>query len=420
MSVTQVIAKNTLHQFVGKFITMAITILTTALVTRIYGVEGYGAFNLIITFPAIFYIIADFGFNAIGTRDLTKDESKIGEYLGTIFLLRVLISFILILIATVIILFLPYTNFIRLGIFLSLFTILTTTLFSTANIGFQVKLRYDLSRTALVAGSLVILILVSVFSFFRTNLILVSFSYVIAGVVNTVLAFYFLKGLGIIPQFKFNKELAKKLTLTSIPLGLMFIFSQINFKTDAIFLSFLKLPATYGLNNIETVGVYGLAYKVFEVSLIVPTFFMNAVYPIMVKRYSEDKKLFMNTFKKSMLSLFAAGVCFAVFGFLFSDLIIFILGGQGFSYSAMVLKILLGGIFIFYLTQPVAWFIVTLNGEKYLPYIYLVAAILNVSLNLIFISKYSFFASAHITWISELFILSLLSLTALKLYKKSQ
>ena len=45
-STTNKIAKNTIYQMVGKFISMSITMLAVVIVTRSYGREGYGAFSL--------------------------------------------------------------------------------------------------------------------------------------------------------------------------------------------------------------------------------------------------------------------------------------------------------------------------------------------------------------------------------------
>lgn len=421
MSASSLVAKNTLNQFLGKFVTMAVSIVVTALVTRIYGVSGYGIFNIIVSFPALFFIIVDFGYNAIGTRELSKDESKIGIVLGNILILRTVIFIFIFALIFLVLQFLPYTTFIKTGIILSSLTIFTTTLFSTANIGFQVRLRYDFSRLALSIGSLFLLVWIVLFSWFKSNLIILSFGYILGGFVSAISAFYFLKLLKIIPKIKFDKNLCKYLTYSSFSIGLMFIFSQINFKMDSILLSFLNLPPTFGLSNVEAVGIYGIAYKVFEVSLIVPTFFMNSVYPLMIKKNLESFENLVDVAKKSSLFLLAVGFIASIAGFFLSDFFIKLIAGSGFGLSSSVLKILFSGLFIFYITQPMSWFIVTLGKEKLLPYVYFLAAVLNIVLNVLFIPKFSFFASAYITWISELFIALMLLAICIKIYReKSQ
>ncbi len=418
MSERKVVAKNTIFQFLGKLVTMLVTMGVTAAVTRFYGVEGYGIFSLIAGFPALFYIISDFGFNAIATRDLSVKESSISEYLGNIILIRVVICLVLFALASIILLAFNYPIGVKVGILFGLLTIFTSALYSTSNIGFQVKLRYDLSNLANSLGSLVVPLIIFLMIYYKAPIYYIGLANVISGIVVAVLCYYFLSKLSIIPKLKFDQKLVTGLFNSSLPIGLMFIFSQINFKADSIMLSVLPLPSELGLSNIQAVGIYGLPYKIFEVALVVPTFFMNSIYPIMVRHYSQSKAKLMQTFKKVMLILFAAGVMCGVVGIAFSDFAISVLGGSGFGPSVDVLKILLGFMFIFYLSQPIAWLIVTLGGQKHLPYIYLTASVVNLSLNYILIPKYSFFASANITWISELVILILLSLAAKKLVSK--
>lgn len=419
MSNTKIIAHNTIYQLLGKIVTMSVTMISTALITRFYGAEGYGAVSLMIGFPALFYMVADFGLNAIATRELSIEDRDINNYLGNIVLIRLLLSVVLMICASFILLFLPYSHFVKFGVMVGLLSILTTCMIATANIGFQVKLRYDLSNIANSIGSLLFLIIVVVVLYLKVSIIFIVFGFVVNGLVNALFSFYFLTKLKIKPIFSYDTKIIKDLLLNSVPLGLMFVFSQINFKADSILLSFLPLPKFLNLNNIESVGIYTLPYKIFEVSLVIPTFFMNSVYPIMVKRYSVGKDQLFKIFRKSLVFLFLAGIFCGISGLVFSDWVIEIFGGREFSQSAFVLKTLLAFVFIFYLTQPLAWLIVTLKGQKYLPYIYLFAAIVNLVLNILFIPAYSFYASAFVTWISELVILILLGITARLLWVRA-
>ena len=171
------------------------------------------------------------------------------------------------------------------------------------------------------------------------------------------------------------------------------------------------------MSGLESVAVYGLAYKVFEVLLVIPTFVMNSVYPVFVHHLVVGKKALLSTFFKVLSVTFVIGILMSFATAFFAPQIIKVLGGTPFIQSSDVLKILMLGLVIFYLTQPVSWFIVTLNGQKYLPVVYLLSAVFNVSLNLYFIPKYSFYASSYITWLSELLILILLCVFAHKVWK---
>ena len=424
-STSKKVASNTIYQLIGKVVSMSITILTTVIVTRAYGREGFGEFNLMQNFPALFFIIVDFGINAIATREISQDWEKSVKYFVNVLFLRVVISILFILFCIISLQFFPYSVLLKFGIYLSLFLILTQALFTTTNIIFQAKLRYDLSTIGYIFGSILILIFVLIFTVLKLPVYLVNFSYVIGGIGAFLINLFFvrkvLKESGkdlIISKDLIDIDLIKLLLVQTLPLGLMFIFSQINFKADSILISIMRLPSEYNLNNTESVAIYGLPYKIFEVSLVVPTFFMNAAYPILVRHMMEGKIKLKNTFFKSITILAGMGISASILGIILAPLAVEILGGSQFSQSVEVLKILFLGLVVFYLTQPLSWLIVTLGRQKFLPYIYLVSAVFNVSANIYFIPRYSFYASSVITWISELLILFMLLFFTHKAWKE--
>ncbi len=415
---TKKIASNTIYQIIGKVISMCVTVFATVLITRSYGRELYGEYSLMQTWPALFFIIVDFGINAIATREISKDESLAEKYLGNIIKIRVAFSLILMLILGIVVAFFPYSAHLKFGIILSLLLILGQALYATTNIIFQVKLRYDLSTIGYLLGYAVILVLLGLCAYFKADIILVSMTYVVGGVVVYIANMYFIKKLGVVPDYTIDKTVVSYLLLTSLPLGIMFVFSQINFKADSIMLSVLSLPKAYGLSNNDSVALYALPYKIFEVSLVIPTFFMNSVYPILVRHMTEGKERLKNTFVRSFAFLLAFGLFSGVVGALFAPLLIKLLGGSEFTQSVLVLQILLSGMVLYFLTQPLSWLIVTLGRQKYLPYIYLISAAFNLTANYIFIPKYSIYASAVITHVSELIILIMLTFVAIKSWKE--
>jgi len=411
------VASNTVYQIIGKLISMSITMLAVVIITRSYGRDGYGAFSLMQSWPALFFVIVDFGINAIAAKDVTEDWSKAGKYLGNILIIRFLFSLFLILVISLSLNFFPYTPDLRNGIRLGLFLLITQSLFSTTNIFFQAKLRYDYSTISYIGGYVLILILVLIFSYLRLSVTWVNFSYVIGGLLTFILSLYFVSKMGIKPDFSLDKKIWKYLISSALPIGIMFVFSQMSFKEDALMLSFLKLPPSYGLNNTESVAVYALPYKVFEVMLVVPTFFMNSVYPVLVNHMIEGEQKLKKTFTRAIYFLIGSGLVIGLLGIAFSSLAMKILGGEEFYQSTGVLNILSGGLFIFYLTSPISWLIVTLGYQKYLPWIYFVSFSFNLIMNFIFIPKYSFYAASWITVLSELIVLILLIIFARKSWR---
>ena len=415
---TKIIAQNTIYQIFGKIFSLGITVLTTLIIARTYGLEDYGSFSLMQNWPALFFIVIDFGLNAIATKELSKNYENANRYFWSILYLRSLVSLVLIVALAILIQFLPYSGWLKYGIFLSLFLILTQAFYATANIIFQVNLRYDLSTISYMFGYCVIFLFILGLAYVKADVLWISFAYVIGGLITFLINLKFISGLGIGIAPMFDAQLSKYLIIQALPLGLMFLFSQVNFKSDSLLISIMDLPKNIGLNNTESVAVYSLPYKVFEVGMVVPTFLMNSVFPVLVRKMTEGREQLLKLFYKTIVFLAVSGVVGGIAGVLMAPYIIDVLGGSEFHQSALVLQILLSGIFLYFITQPIAWLIVTLDKQIYLPYVYLIGAIFNLSANIFFIPKYSFYASAFITHTSELLILFMLIFVARKAWKQ--
>jgi len=417
------IASNTFFQLASKVITMTITFALTIIISREYGSYGYGLFTLFQSFPVLFYMVADFGLNAIGTREISRNLKDINKIFNNVLFLRIFLSLVLVIVSIITTLFLYEDVNIRFGLILGALIIVSQTLVSTSNIIFQIKLRYDLSSLSNVISYIFLLVSVLLLVENRVDVAILNFIYVLASFIAFIINIYLLKRFDIRIDLNISRSYLKELMVMSWPLGLMFIFSQINFKADSIMLSLLKLP-DLGLNNIQTVGVYGLPYKIFEVLLVVPTFIMNSAYPVLLDSYNLNIKKFKNNFIKTVLVMSLIGSLVSLLGYIFIsnfltlDLIEKIFGSE-FSYSKQLLLILISGIFVFFISQPLSWFMVIRDKQKILPLIYAVSAVFNVSLNYYLIPKYSFIASAYLTWISEGVILLLLLIFTFKYWPRN-
>lgn len=408
----RLIASNTFYQLISKFITMSITFALTYLISKNYGAYGYGLFAIFQSFPALFYIISDFGLNAIGALEISKNEKKGGEVLSNILVLRLILSLLLIIVCLILAFYLYPNEELRFGIALGSLIIIAQTLVATTNIIYQLKLRYDISALTNVISYIFILIGALYLINNQVSVVYLNFLYVVATFLAFGLNFYLLRKFDIKLNVRFQPKYLKKLMILSWPLGLMFVFSQINFKADSILLSILPIP-NLGLTNIETTGVYALPYKIFEVMLVLPTFLMNSAYPLLLKSMQESFEKLKNNFRKTIFYMLGIGgvsslVLFSGVWFMLTPDLISLIFDSEFIYSRDILLILFSGIFLFFLTQPLAWFLVIIEKQKYLPFIYGFSAILNVSLNYLFIPQYSFYASSVITLITEAVILTLL------------
>lgn len=385
------VAKNTLSQLIGRAISSLSMIAVSLLIARRFGSVGYGDFIKITTYVGFFYLFADYGLNAIAIQR-SADVWRV--LLG----LRLFMGVVLSVVSIGIISIMPhgfdqgYTDFVRLGIYLLTPAIVVQAVITTANAYFQKKLRYDYSAAAQVVGSVVMVITaftLSVISAIDGPLMGV-ISLLAGGVVTMAVS------LGIIVfQIRTIRPVVsmdeyRSLFTSATPLGLALIFNLVYFHADSVILALTR--------STQEVGIYGLAFKVFELPLVVPIFFMNATYPILLK--TQHKK---RVFTTSLAFLFASSLCIAVALWVLAPLVTFI--KPEFIQSIVPLRILLIGLPVFFVSGLLMWFLIAERLGKTLLAIHGVAMVGNIMANVLLIPTYGVMAAAWITVGSEFFVL---------------
>ena len=402
------IAANTFYQLLGKGFSILTNILIVALITRSLGVALFGDYILATTVPAFLYFLADFGLNAIFLREVSHDNHHTQKF-GSLFTLRLGLAALAIILGLGYAFLYPHNEILRLAIVLSLTTVFFQAAFTSLNALFQHNLRYDLSVVATIFSHVVGAGL-TVWGYLQGFGLLYfvatwAFSYLILFLGS----FLFSQKLPEGPRLTWDGKWARRLLTLSLPLGLMMVFSQVNFTADVFLLN--------ALDSSEAVGIYRLGYKVFENILPIPLFFVNALYPVMLADHKQSLAALIRRLKQSLGLLLLAAFVLILVTVPLSSFIIRILGGTDFGDASLVLQLLAFSLPLFFVTAPLQWFLITVGKDKVLPAIYAVAALLNVSLNWLFIPRYSYFASIFATIFSELVILVLLGF-AYWLFKK--
>ena len=385
----KVVAFNTLSQLIGKAIGAATTFAVTFLVARQLGAAGYGDFVKITTYVAFFYLLADFGINAIFLQHETRESWP------ALVVLRFVGGVALMATSLIILTLLPgsatqgYTPMVRLGILLFSPTIFLQGFITSANAIFQKKLRYDLAAWAIFFGSIATLLLL----WNPTNLLLVIGAVAAGALVTTIFSLTFASRL--VGHIRFSPSLGqmKRLLIPSIPLGITLLFNLVYFRADSVVIT-LTRPTT-------EVGIYGLAYKVFEVVLVFPTFFMNAVYPLMLDTRYQFKTILRNSIIflliTSLVSLIAVWFAAPLLPLIKSD----------FAPGIAALRVLSLGLPFFFVTSATMWALIALKKQLALVAVYGVSMLINLVGNILLVPSHGFMAAAWLTVICEGLVLVL-------------
>lgn len=418
--ISRKVAFNTLAQVIEKVITLILSLVAAALITRSLGRAGYGDYSLARNFMLLFTLGVDFGLNAIVVREIIRDKSLRQKHLGNLISLRLLLSTLFVLVGLGLLCLTPYSQEVEQAAVITLLILFPWGLRSAFNALFQAKLRYELSAASCVLGQLISLILIIIGVTRGLGLLFLVAAGLAGSLVSILLAALWAGKLGLEFKLGGDRRLWRRLLVAALPLGLMLGFTQISAKSDLFLLSLLPLPEKLGLSSRETVGVYSFAHQIFQNAVILPTFFMNAFFPVMVVDHKEDWGRFFRRLKKATIALFGISVLGAVVGFVLAPWIVSTIAGRGFDHSVVALRTLFLGLPFFYLTSPLQWFLVTVGKERVLPFVYGVAAGLNVTLNLIFIPRFSYQASAVAVLVTEAFVLIALAMFSWRFRSESR
>ncbi len=399
MSNKKIIALNTASQFIGKGVSGIITFVISIILAKALGVDGYGNFTKITTYVAFFYLFCDFGLN-VAYLQLSAEHASPGLR-HSLFTLRTLMGLILMFLTMSLLIVLPgsmtqgYSLVVKMGIILFIPSILCQSLITTTNVFFQERLKYELATYALIAGSLLTLLLVYISSLFFSSTQFL-FAFVTAnllGIATTAFVALVLvkKTIGTVKLLWKTTEM-RQLFFTALPLGITLIFNVIYFHADSFILTITR--------STTEVGIYGLAYKFFEFTLVLPTFFMNAALPLLFQAYSQkNAHVFHARIAKSLWLLSFSSIVIASLGWIAAPLLQYI--RPEFTQSTIPLKILLLGLPFFYVSNITMWILVIKKLRVQLLSIYGISMIANVILNVYFIPTYGYIAAAWITVISE-------------------
>jgi O-antigen/teichoic acid export membrane protein len=403
---------NTLAQLFAKLVTTGTTLLVTYLISKNLGTIGLGEFFAATSYVALFYLLADFGINAVFTKKINGVENQeliretqdyqLTHLFKNLLSLRLILGILVMFVAISFLAFLGYPTTVKVAIIFASVLILNQALFMTANAIFQIKLQYAYSAAAEVFGGLLSLLLVYLFTRTQIGILPIIFAYIIGGLGRALLGLVLARRLAGGIGLGGDTHIWKALFLSSLPLGIMAIFVQIMVNIDKVILALVPLSSDLGYSNIQAVGIYGLAFKFFDVALVLPTYAMNAAFPIFVKTESKNRGELLAIAKKIGLVLVGLGILFSILGFFLTPFILSLFNqGEDLQGSITTLRILLFGLPLFYLSALLVWLSVALNRQKWLIIVYLLAALVNIGLNLRFIPTVGYLASAWITLLSE-------------------
>lgn len=378
----------------GRVIRILTETLVGILVARYLGPSQYGLMNYVISYVAIFSIIATFGLENIEIRELSNPNCSKEQILGTAFGLRLIFSFTAIICIGVIlsicnedaessILILVYS----ISIALSPFNVIRN--YFTSIVMNKYIVITEIARCLVGASIKIVLLLLHAPLIFFIVALTFDFFLVAGGYVSA-----YSEKIGAIKAWSFNRLLAKKLILESFPLLLSGAAVIIYQRIDQVIIKSL-------IDN-ESVGYFSVAAKFSELILFVPLVMSQTVVPLLVKEINTDKNSYQQ--KKQYfvdVVLWTSIVCSVVLSLLAYPLIRFTFGIQYLA-AVPVLHIIAFKAVGSALSDTGGQIIIIEGKQKYVVIRNIVGCILCITSNYLLIPYFGIVGSAWATIITVL------------------
>ncbi|MHC2995240.1 MAG: flippase [Candidatus Atribacteria bacterium] len=398
------IVKNTFSLTISNLIGQFFTVISTVYLAKVLGAGGFGRIIFAQSIIVYFGLITDFGLRTVGVREVAKNRDEIKKYISNLLALKFILattSFILLLI------FLFFINKpIDYKILIALFGLTLFPQIILLDWAFEGTEQMEFVGIARIVRPILYLLFVLLFVKKLHDLIdvpLINLGSSLA--VAILLGYIFYKNYGGF-KLSFNLKFWKKLIIMALPLGLSAFLLQINSNIDIIMLGFMK-------SDIE-VGWYGAAYKIILFLIGFSGYFGIAIFPTMSRYYQESKEKLKKLIYYACKVTTFLGLPIAVGGVILAPKIITLVYGNNFQESILVFQILLGYLFLSYVMAPFFFLLQASGKMKYFLNTAIVAAITNISLNIILIPRYGIIGAAIATVISNLVIFIMLYLYSVR------
>lgn len=392
-STTKKIAKNFSWLASGELTSRGINFLTNVYIARVLGAASFGLISFAQAFMTYLILLVDSGLTIFGTREIAQSKNNSAHLISNLLVLRFLIA-ALSFTATLILLFiLPLSTQMRLlfiGTFLFVF-------YRALNVdwAFQGLEKMEWIAAAKICFASISLILVFILVKASQDLLKVPFIISISGILTSLILLFILY-----KQFSLIKPRIDRANwwiylAESVPLGISAFLSQLYGNSDTILLGFMRSP--------EIVGYYSAAYKIFLALLAFLGLWQNTAFPIMTKRFRQDKlsaQRFLNKYIRITLLFIVPIVILIAF---LSPYIIKIIYGGIYAPSSIALQIL---IFSAVATAISGFYslliLIPLGKSREVLYGVSIGAIANLFLNLILIPFFSYIGSSVATLLTEI------------------
>lgn len=373
------------------------------------GPYEFGRFSYAFSYANIFGAVFDIGLTTIIIREFAKN-SKNEIDLSYIFIFKAIIGIFITLILFLVSIFVIKDIGLHYIVIITCLFFVLTELTGTIFALYRARQKMQLEAIVKIAqGSVLIISFFGLFYFYK-NIFSLAYSYLLSALLPLIAVLWFvIKSKGaifnnIIINYKCISIIKKYLKM-SLPVALFGIVSSVYAYSDSFLLGY------FGFVN-ET-GIYTTFIRIISMTLLPMTLISQAIFPKLSKEF-DDAKAMQSTWNLQTELMICLSFPIFIFGLIYSKQIILLLLGKTYLSGIKAFNILLFNTLLYYFYIAFYQLMIVINQQKKLLYISMIGAIINLILNIILIKKYVMNGAAISIVISNLIVLILLVLFAIR------
>lgn len=394
-TIKQTIFKNTfwiaLSAAIGKILRAVLIIY----IARILGATEYGEFAFALAFVSLFVTFFDLGLSPIVTREFSREREKEKEF-SSIFSLRILLgigTIILILIGSF---FITSSSEIRGVIWILAFFSFISQFPEIIHAFLRARQRMEYESWANILQVLLVVGFGFFVIFYFPSVKNISYSYLFSSLIALIplLIFFHFK---IFPlRLSFEINIWKKFLLMSWPLALTSVFGLIYSYIDSVMMGHS--------GQITQTGWYNAALKVINIILVPGSIIAMSFYPVLSKFSKKSKEQLQKVWNYQTGIMIFSAFPIVVGGLTLAPKIIGFVYDSTYFPSIFAFQILLLMAGIGFLYTSFYQVLIATDQQKKIFLVVILAAGVNVILNLILIPKFSLYGAAIATVITHFLI----------------
>ena len=377
----------------GKVTQMLLALLVSTWSARYLGPGNFGLVNYGNTFTSFFMSFCTLGINSVIIKEFVDAPEETGRTLGTAVLLRVISSLLSSVLIVGIVSVVDYGETVTILVVALCGISLVFHALDTFNYWFQYQYRSKVTAVigllAYIATAAYRIVLLMQGKSVQWFAFATSVDYIVLGV-GLVIAYKRSGG----PALSFSWDYAKRLLKKSYHYILSGMMVSIYGQTD-------KLMLKQMIDEVS-VGYYSVATTISGMWVFILEAIIDSMYPTILRLYKEDKAAFERKNRQLYAIVFYLSVAVSLGFMVLGNLVIRILYGEAYLPALVPLKIVTWYAAFSYLGVARNAWIVCEGKQKYLKYIYLGAAVLNVFMNLLLIPRWGSVGAAMASLLTEM------------------